>query len=285
VYAQRVYPVAAGKNLVTGLSLIALSGCSQILDWSPEGLPCDAENKCGDGFSCLGKRCVADGSLAIRASCNSSVQCEGYPTNICGSQPYSACRKRCLDNYLASVAGICNTGEYCRPEPERERPTQWTGTCVESECSTTAQCRNHNGASDVCVAVSPSANACWQTCTVSVSAGVYSDTCGTTDGLDYCQPIGPKDNQSLVCLSRLDNDLSGLPNPGDDCAPVRKPCRPGAACVGDAGAVCRIYCDVTVNVDGINRYCPSAGLNPPQYCCQVTNNGNPIYAVCMPEGC
>jgi hypothetical protein len=276
------------KHLSLAMAMATLCGCSLVLDWAPDGLPCDTEKKCADGFSCLVNRCVAEGSLAVGDTCSASAQCEDYPTNICGSNPFT-CRKRCQDNYLSNTAGICLTGEYCRPEAERDKPTTWTGTCVASECTGNDQCRDRTPASNskACVAVSPSANSCLQTCSVAVSGGVYSDTCGSSNNQVYCQPVGPKASQSLVCLSRLDNNVTGLPNTGDPCRLVDTPCRPGAACTGDSGTFCRIYCDVGANdLSNGNAYCPQPGSpSPAPYCCAVTNGAGALYAVCMPNGC
>jgi hypothetical protein len=132
------------------------------------------------------------------------------------------------------------------------------------------------------VAVTPTANACVRACTVTVTGGLYTDTCDSVTGLTYCQPIGPQGEETLVCLSRLDANTSPLPDTNDLCTLVEIPCRPGAACLGGAAGYCRQYCDMTANdISGVNSYCPNAT----PFCCQVTSGAQPLYAVCMPGSC
>jgi hypothetical protein len=278
----RTVVVVVGVALGFGL----LPAC----DGGTENPPCDSEKRCPDDRSCLVNRCVLSASLTEGSTCSASVQCEGYPASICGSNPFT-CRRRCQNDYLSNAAGNCNTGEYCRPEPMREEPTVWSGTCVASECTGSDECRNYGASSMACVAVSFDANSCMQTCAITFTATAnvdnpagYGDTCG--GGQFYCQPIGPTDNQTLVCLKRLDNGATVSLNTGDVCELVQTPCGFGDACVGESQTYCRRYCDRGANeLDGSNSRCPQDGPNPSRYCCQVTNNAGAAYAVCLPEGC
>jgi hypothetical protein len=285
-------------NILLALASFAvLSSCSLKLDWSSEGLPCDSEKQCAKGFSCLVNSCVAEDSLAAGVTCSATQQCEDNPKtnpnctdcNICGSNPFT-CRRRCVDNYFSNAN--CQTGEYCRPELERENTTVWTGACIASECATgSGPCRNPTTTSGACVAVSAMANSCQQKCAVSFTAPVttenpvgFGDTCG--GGQQYCQPIGPEDNQTLVCLKRLDNGATVPLNTGDLCELVKTPCGFGDACVGNSQTYCRKYCDYGANnLDGSheNDQCRQYVGDLFKYCCQVTNGSEPVYAVCMAD--
>ena len=267
-----------GVALAGGLVWVA--ACNPSTDVG--GLPCDGQGQCLAGYSCLVNTCIAEGSLATGETCTESGQCAGFPNNVCGAEPFN-CRRRCSDNYFSPASGVCDNGEFCRPEPDRDQPDRWIGTCIASECTFDQDCRDRTATTArACVAVTPIANACMQTCEVMVTPGGTQDTCGSASGLSYCQPIGPSGRESLVCLSRLDADTTGLPNPGDLCKVTTAPCRPGAACVGEGQTFCRPYCDVGLNdVLNVNPLCPT--VMP--YCCSVLSGGVALYAVCGAGDC
>ncbi|MBI5507355.1 MAG: hypothetical protein HY903_01255 [Deltaproteobacteria bacterium] len=277
-----------GIALLSVAVLQLCGGCIFILNWSEEGLPCDANKKCNPGYSCLVNRCVAEGSLLAGETCSASKQCESYPENICGSNPFT-CRKRCPSGYLAATAGVCSAGEYCRHEVDRDQSNTYTGTCVSSECGTSADCNKPGAtAGRSCVAVTPTANACMLTCEITQppvappATADYEDTCGSVTGQIYCHPVGPKDNPSLVCLSRLETDQTGLPDVGSECQVIANSCKSGAACVGSGRQLCRQFCDTRDNdAQQLNANCPSNA----QYCCPQPQSGTTVYAVCLPDGC
>ena len=276
------------RGFVLMAAATSFGGCSLLLDWSPQGTQCDTTHPCAEQYSCLVNRCVAEGSLLTGETCSTTVQCENNPQGtdcgkkgnpdcvICGSAPFT-CRKRCLDNYLAGSAGICATGEYCKPEPDRDRNNeQWTGTCVASECTTQEDCNGRSSSAKSCVTVTPSASACLLTC----ESPNYD--CGSgPSGQVYCQPIGTNNTQTLVCLSRLDDNVSALPMTNEICRLVSNPCRSGDACFGTPGETtgyCRRYCDPTTTD-------PCAALGSNYYCCTLMQEGSPVFSACMPDHC
>jgi hypothetical protein len=67
------------------LAALALSGCSLISDFDPEGQPCDAQGRCLEGYVCRDKVCVAspgagaDGGTLGGNRCEASDGCPEAP--------------------------------------------------------------------------------------------------------------------------------------------------------------------------------------------------------------
>ena len=53
-----------------------VAGCSATLDWDPEGLRCDNQNPCTEGYSCRATECVSEHSLAKNETCTDDIQCD-----------------------------------------------------------------------------------------------------------------------------------------------------------------------------------------------------------------
>lgn len=53
----------------------AAVGCSTLLVWDSDGLPCDELGACVAGYSCLDERCVLWGSVTKGGACSDDVQC------------------------------------------------------------------------------------------------------------------------------------------------------------------------------------------------------------------
>lgn len=238
---SRTHPLAYVALL---LALGLLGGCSLLLDWDKDGLPCD-NSQCDPGYSCLDSNnsCVADSSLPVDHACTYDIQCA--PSLLCGQSP-AVCRKACtsLDYQERSE---CGSGEFCKPEIGRNN--QLVGICVESECLVDNECPDSGFA---CVSITSSANACLHSCggvNVTLSYGDYSDNCGASE---YCQPVGRAGSAQFACLDASRN--AALPN--QECDLISHPCPAGEhkndipasdesygyACVD---GFCRAYCDGT----------------------------------------
>ncbi len=287
----------AGMWMATALSA---SGCSLILDWPTEGLDCDkqkpASERCLEGYSCLSDKCVADGSLGLNETCSDDVQCADIKPTICGTRP-STCREAC-SSYYSSAS--CQGGQFCRPEQSRDDTEAWIGTCINSECTTNESCRSVSDASRQCVAVTASSKTCLATCEVSVTpkagaAPAVADTCGSAQSTQlYCQPIGPNDDLSLVCLQRLEANDAYAPSYGAPCLLVENACKKGLACYNRGSGTsgfCRRYCDPRQTTSEVNPACvdnAGAALAPTHYCCKILAADHPSYnkvGLCLPESC
>ncbi|MDY7228498.1 hypothetical protein [Hyalangium rubrum] len=64
------------------LAALCLSGCSLLLDFDPEGQPCDSQNRCLEGYTCQAQVCVsspgADGGTGANA-CDTPEGCPEQP--------------------------------------------------------------------------------------------------------------------------------------------------------------------------------------------------------------
>ena len=81
-----------------GFGLI-FSGCSLILDWDPQGLPCEDTVTCADGYSCLVNLCILNDSVPEGSTCNRTEQCSG--DLICAN---FSCADACTKYYESSGA-------------------------------------------------------------------------------------------------------------------------------------------------------------------------------------
>ncbi len=261
-----------GRYAVTAVfGLIAcVSSCSLILNWDPDGLPCGANKECADTYSCMVSECVADGSIPEDSTCSQEPQCEGAPDVTCGSNPFT-CRRRCTKPFETNSVCRSDEREYCRPEINRGTVGQAIGTCVKSECLTDNDCEVDRS----CVSITSTALACMQLCQYDFDdlLNEYLDRCGgSTSGQQYCQPVGPRDNRTFVCLD-LPDDASRQAV-GDPCDPLVSPCVVGAACVIDKK--CYKLCDETALPP-----VPQCGAT--EVCCPISSGGTA--RVCKAESC
>lgn len=221
----------------TTLCLLA-SACTFFLDWDPDGLPCDADHLCANGYSCQVNKCVANGSVQKGDTCNRDEQCqEGL---ICPPGRFT-CQTPC-SNYFVPTSQ-CLSNEFCAPN-RVSGTDQYVGACAPSECDKTADCRSGK----TCVAITTSASACVEKCMVSFNSGVYVDSCTEVQTEKYCQPIGIAGQQVLACLDAA--TVGG--NEGDPCTPIEQPCLPGLMC--DVG-FCRSFCSTGTGCSGTDLCC------------------------------
>ena len=245
----------AGTGLVTG--------CSLVLDWDPEGLACDMQF-CSVGYTCLADKCIKDDSLAEGETCNNTAQCIG--ALVC-SPSHFTCLKPCTSETLYRPTSDCDAGQFCAPaydETESLIPV-----CAPSECTVNEDCR----ASEICVSINSTASACLLLCEIDWNSGMYVDSCqGTPIDPKYCQPIGVRDNEQLVCQ---DSDPSNANVAGGLCNLGTSPCEPGLACVDGQ---CTQHCNPTGG--GPGSVCPTApGTSTAQVCCSRSTSNGP-YGVC-----
>jgi hypothetical protein len=257
------------------VALVAVGGsvaCSLYLDWDREGLPCDTDKKCYEGYSCLVNRCVLERSLPLGETCSEDIQCDGEDS-VCGSNPFT-CRTSCSAFYKST--STCDTNLYCRPDRTAETQTApWEGTCFPSECSRDEDCGNDRQ----CVPIELDAGACLQACEYQrdSTSGAYTDTCAiTAQTVTYCQPLGLQAKERLVCLELVGDDNGNEEN--GLCEPVVSPCKQldgvgvatGLVCVNGQ---CRKLCDSASKA----VVCTAPNLE----CCPVEGDGGgPVYSVC-----
>lgn len=223
------------RVVAMGAACVSLMACGATLDWENAELPCNREQECAEGYSCLGKTCVRDGSIEQGETCKLSRQCAG--DLVCSSYPFFACRPPC-NAYYASTEN-CSAGTYCRPFEDADG--QLRGACVQTECEVNEDC----GSSEICVPVTQTAKGCLVNCEVSFEQS-YFDNCGTLDGQQYCTPIGIPDNQYTVCLETARSGEADPNRQNGQCSPVSDPCARGYACdtEGTQGSgTCRKHCN------------------------------------------
>ncbi len=256
---------------VAAAVVFGTTACSLYLDWDRAGLPCDDNDECYEGYSCLVNTCVEEKSVAIGDTCSADVQCAGSGT-ICGAAPFT-CRERCPDETLYGSTTQCGQRSYCRPEPARPDSTAVIGTCFDSECSRDTDCKSDR----ICVPIELDAGACLLSCQYDFENNVYQDNCGSRgDVQTYCQPVGLRGKQQLACLERLTN--VSAPVPPELCNPVQSPCVSGAACVVTGGTgKCYYYCRGIEHCGAGEECCPVVEAN--------TSLSGPLYSVCKPAGC
>lgn len=228
------------------LGLSSLVGCTLVLDWDKNQLPCDSEQECLDGYTCLGTACIADSSVAEGGSCNNDVQCGSKL--ICDHKRFR-CFEPCSTFYRST--SDCDGQYFCADHPVEDPVTGVStprGACVPSECTNDDSCNKPNRpAGEICVKITSSASACILGCDVDWTGAIdntYSNNCGSTPSEPkYCQPIGLA--KRLVCLP-----TSNAGEGEDDlCEPIESPCRElteagdgpvtGLACVDSQ---CRRHC-------------------------------------------
>lgn len=62
------------RSLVPLVALwLGLSACSLLLDFDPEGQPCDDRNQCLEGYTCVDAGCTADGTSGSDAGTRSDA--------------------------------------------------------------------------------------------------------------------------------------------------------------------------------------------------------------------
>lgn len=234
------------------------SACMLVLDWEPEGLPCQSDGSCGDGYSCLSQSqtCVKDGSTSriepctLDQQCASGLKCVGF-----------LCREPCPKYFESGGQDPCDLDEFCKPFAAPGLVPPWRGYCSPTECGADADCVDARDGT-ACVSVKPGASACFSDCEPKFAGGVYGDSCqGLTP--KYCQDLGRAGFEQFVCL-----DAGGLPT-GAPCSLINNACARGATCYQ---SVCMKYCNPASTSDPVN--CQAGEL-----CCSV-ERGAVSFGVC-----
>lgn len=249
-----------------GFLLAGVSSCSAVLDWDYEGLRCDAENPCLDGFSCRATECVGEHSLVKNETCTSDMQCDFQ--YICSPEKMLICTTKCSYFYTSDDCPFVSDegrGDYCMPVAD----TSIRGVCMPGDECTNGQDCQCNGDTcanigDTCVEVSDNTRVCQVGCEVMwglAGENAYDDTCAPTAGSPtYCQPVGGISKKKLVCL-----DATSAQADGDRCTVGSQPCRRGSLCVNDR---CQPYCNLAWNpetdVAGSNPTCAET-----EFCCDL----------------
>ncbi len=259
-----------------------LISCSLLLDFNPDGLPCDVANgqACLAGYSCNAPSpntyiCIADGALKKDAPCQLDRQC--HSGLLCPSE-VGTCVAPC-PIAAAYVAGSpnCPTGEYCRPTMStamfsdgQVHAAQRVTACVPSDnCTPGAPCDSSAVRGGSCADMK-GASACVIGCEVTFAATTYRDNCGA-DALGnprFCQALGPGPGYDvLACL-----DAGPTPQAvGSPCGnPVAQPCAPGLGCI-------RSICQAYTPLSNVNSCTP--GLTP----CDLHVNANTLVGYCSSD--
>jgi hypothetical protein len=262
-------------------SLVALVGCSASLDWEAEGLRCDTDNPCLEGYSCRATECVTQHSLAKNQTCTDDNQCDFQ--YICSPEKKLICTTKCSYFYTSDdcpYVGADGRGDFCMPVSD----TSIRGVCMPGDvCNSGEDCQcngdNCTNLGDTCVEVSDSTRVCQVGCEVMwglAGPDAYTDTCAPTAGEPtYCQPVGAIGKQKLVCL-----DATTAQDDGDTCTVGSQPCNRGSLCVNDR---CNGYCNRAWNPES-DLSGSNPGCSETEFCCALGLTSDDTLGYCS-ESC
>ena len=255
------------------------SACSLILNWNPNGLPCEFDASVGTegGYTCLPgyscalrslsdptqNTCIEDFSILPNHNCQKDRQCtKGF---IC---PAGTCQQACDPNNAYTSPTGCSLGQYCKPfystSMYSDRGTHTatlTAACVPSDtCTAGSPCDPNDGTpgTGACVAINSSANACALGCDITFSVPTtfnsYQEHCLGQNKLEAsCEAVGPSGSQVTVCVLDYPAPLVE----GQACTnPVAQPCGTGLTCINGK---CAYWCPITTS--------QSSACATGQYCC------------------
>lgn len=273
--------------------LLALTsvGCSAVLHWDENNLPCDSSvvggrtHFCLDGYHCQDDslQCVRDGSLTMGHACTQAASCAAGLTcpidllgggGVAGSggvhQCLAGCNTTATDKGFLQADGCSDRLQVCLPYLNVANSNvnkALLGACLPSaNCTSGASCALNGNDDGTCVAVSDVAQACLQGCEVTwTTTPTYTDNC---DALHSCVPVGAAGEKRFVCMYNATNTAQN-PNasvagqtPGVEgaaCSTVLAPCAKGLVC---SQGVCARYCQLTSNT---TSNCPTG-----ESCCQFS---------------
>ena len=271
-------------------------GCSLLLDWGYNGLPCEqvgqpATYACASGYTCnQNQSCVLDHSLNDSEACSLTEQCaaqslctQSFVDRACTSDvTCHVCATACSLESQVYASGPCGNAMFCAPFCAAKvtrgaacAPADRVAACVAgAACTVNETCNTSDGnAPFVCTAVSASANACVQACSFTWTGG-YNDGCSGTSGNPFfCTPVGESGQQQLACIAI--GAATPLAPGATPCDPFTHPCSPGYACVAN---VCSQLCNLTgaspcanagqqcTAIPGLAPAPPTANRNTVGYC-------------------
>ena len=239
------------RNLGLVAVILSSASCTLMLDWEPEGLPCSDEWACSDGYSCRVNECVALASVVKNDTCTEDDQClTGY---ICSPEPPRICTTSC-QSYMSGDA--CDAEEYCMPVSDLGTG----GICIPGDgCAVDNSCQGI----ETCVELNDSTSVCLSDCEVTWEGADYTDNCGSTTGEPYfCQAVGGRDKEQMVCLA----SNAQAQDDGSNCNNGSQPCENGSGCVND---FCRSYCNLALNTSTSNGSNPGCDNDNGELCCAL----------------
>ncbi|MFZ5467959.1 MAG: hypothetical protein ACOZIN_00865 [Myxococcota bacterium] len=271
--ARRLFFIAA---------MLAASACSLLLNFDPEGLPCD-NGRCAEGYGCVQNVCVKGGPVDACGGCATGERC-------------GADSKHCLPNTCEFRK--CGIGQYCEEFEEGPRCVDAKHPRLGTLCLDDAQCAS-GGPGRLCMRGAVQNNltgtlrkgTCVEPCAAGGTCQSEGARCRTLSlGLDagevsLCLPddafhpcvndTSCEDNDSLICTV-FDHPAVGPVSLCDSAlttgAVVGEPC--AATLAGrDGGSLCR------------NGLCvPRAPVDTQQsFCGELCDEGTcPSGSVCRP---
>ena len=153
-----------------GLGLCLLAGCTRLVDWSADGLPCDAEGRCREGYVCTAaKVCVSEEEAVGTCPCASPFDTcvDNACVPACDQRPCAA-GEACTeaDGLCHAVVGATALGVGCSedvacPQGAFCLRSGTGGVCTrrcdqDADCSaaTGLSCRAFGGTTKLCAAPS-----------------------------------------------------------------------------------------------------------------------------------
>jgi hypothetical protein len=238
--------------ILSGLAWAAV-GCSFLLDFDPEGQPCNPERLCSDGFRCVGEVCVR--SLDACGGCQTGERC--LPATL-RCVPDTCEHRRCAVGHACiALPG----GSECRPIPTPQ---------LGHPCLDDAQCSQF-GANRICYrglavtdAGTPRPGACLERCALDLpcqgDAGICTafphaldagavHLCVPRHSLGHCQSNAACLDEGMRCTA-LDHPKWGpvtvcdapAASGTDACAIAGRPCANGLCLQSPSGASCSEVC-------------------------------------------
>jgi hypothetical protein len=270
---MRADRVLLGTGLLTLLSsLLAAGGCTIwfLANQDPEGLACDPDGKCLEGYTCidnvcllasaveLGQPCQGDSECVENAVCTNvydEASCGGYISCDIGRQVLAdadqlRCRKSCNPNDEPTDNG-CSVGELCHPDAVATNQ----GWCQSGVCSTPSDCGTNpiSNQPNVCEGgdVNPGGTPGSGLCIESCRPLQCNEQTGCSDcSLRDRNQDGVTDVMTCIPIDIMNQTgcaLAGIQEADAQCDGRTSLCVPGSFCstllTGEALGFCTKWCD------------------------------------------
>ena len=263
--------------LAAGAYLLFAAGCTSLLNWDPNGLPCDSTERdgysyfCQSGYSCetYSLECLRDESVRTGGLCTQSRQCSSgdiCPVDYLGGGGVQGrngvlsclipCEQSASPEPYLQPGGCARDTQVCMPYLDvlaSNANKALIGGCLpSSSCTAGTGCALDANTNGICVQATAKATACMQGCQITWNADSYSDNC---DSRHSCQPVGIAGQQVFACvyngqtstttpLATVAGVTVGQTNA--TCAPISAPCVDADVCVPEK-YTCAVYCPITSN--------------------------------------